>query len=400
MPLHTDVDDRYWADYDGLQDVKHQLLRKYLDRWFPILSSWNGRVLYIDCNAGRGRHESGQEGSPILAIKTLLNHRSYSRMSSTEVRFVFFENNPENYEHLCSEIGSLGDMPANIKIQIYPDAWEEHLRQIVAGLRTQGGQLAPAFVFVDPFGFKLSIALLNELLDFPKCELFINFMYRFVNLAMCHKPPQTDNLDRLFGSSQWQQLVEISDYQRRAKEAVNCFSKQLHANYVTHMYMLGRNNLPKYVLIHAANHPRARQVMKDAMWAVMPDGRFMASERRNPGQLILIQPEPDLQPLRDRLWESFVGKRVTTEDLHKWLVEELYREPHLHQVLDEYRKKGFVTFNENFERVAYAKNPPDWIPARPPVRELSRRVLTIWNICATIHRDRLERRSHVARLSY
>ena len=62
------TDESYWSDYTGLQHAKHQLLSKYLGGWFPILASANGRVIYIDCYAGRGRHASGHEGSPILAL--------------------------------------------------------------------------------------------------------------------------------------------------------------------------------------------------------------------------------------------------------------------------------------------------------------------------------------------
>jgi hypothetical protein len=32
------TDDKYWAEYDGLQYAKHQLLSKYLAGWLPILA--------------------------------------------------------------------------------------------------------------------------------------------------------------------------------------------------------------------------------------------------------------------------------------------------------------------------------------------------------------------------
>ena len=58
--------------------------------WFPILGSWSGRVLYIDCHAGRGRHDAGQEGSPILALRVLLEHSHLNRiLNDTEVNFIY-----------------------------------------------------------------------------------------------------------------------------------------------------------------------------------------------------------------------------------------------------------------------------------------------------------------------
>ena len=92
-----DTNERYWSEYTGLQEAKHQLLRKYLAGWFPILTSFHGRVIYVDCHAGRGIHETGQQGSPILALQGLLTHQLRTQiLDSTEVYFIFFENDPTN----------------------------------------------------------------------------------------------------------------------------------------------------------------------------------------------------------------------------------------------------------------------------------------------------------------
>ena len=92
-----DTNEDYWSDYTGLQHAKHQLLSKYLGGWFPILARFHGRVIYIDCHAGRGRHDTGQEGSPIIALERLLTHQLRPKiLDSTEIHFVFFENNPES----------------------------------------------------------------------------------------------------------------------------------------------------------------------------------------------------------------------------------------------------------------------------------------------------------------
>lgn len=165
MRHFADTDERYWAQYDGLQNAKHQLLTAYLDRWFPILARWSGRVLYIDCHAGRGRHRTGHEGSPILAMRRLLQHRLLPQiLASTEVHFVFFEINPKNYALLGREIATLGPTPAGIDVHIHCEDYASVLRQVCEGLRSQERRLAPSFAFLDPYGFTLSMDLLNGLL--------------------------------------------------------------------------------------------------------------------------------------------------------------------------------------------------------------------------------------------
>ena len=61
----ADNNDSYWKEYSNLQKVKHDLIKNYLQGWFPKMSlgPWgNPKLLYIDTHAGRGRHQTGQLG--------------------------------------------------------------------------------------------------------------------------------------------------------------------------------------------------------------------------------------------------------------------------------------------------------------------------------------------------
>jgi three-Cys-motif partner protein len=40
--------------------AKHRILRCYLDAWFPIMGSWNGRILILDGFAGPGIYTGGE----------------------------------------------------------------------------------------------------------------------------------------------------------------------------------------------------------------------------------------------------------------------------------------------------------------------------------------------------
>ncbi|MBU0614192.1 three-Cys-motif partner protein TcmP [Patescibacteria group bacterium] len=341
-----------------------QLLCKYLGAWYPILATWSGRVLYVDCNAGRGRHETGNEGSPILAIQSLITHRACNRiLASTQVNFMFFENDSKNYQCLLREIAVSGSLPNKINVSVYEKDYEKELTGIVSNMKASGKRLAPAFVFLDPFGFQLSMTLLNDLLSFPKCELFVNFMYHYIDLSM-RNPTQTHNMDKLFGGKKWRQIATITDHKQRANDTINYFANQLNAKYVTKMTMLAANNTIKYVLFHATNHDLGRERMKDAMWSVIPDGIFFASERHHPQQLVLIQPKPDLGNLRANLKRNYSGKDVAIKDLYEWLHNEIYKKPHLHAVLSEWRENGLIKFNGDTDRVPFSQNPiisfPSW----------------------------------------
>ena len=366
--VSSKTDEKYWAQYDGLQNAKHSILRKYLDGWFPILSTWSGKVLYIDCHAGRGRHKRGQEGSPILAVRRLLDHTYKDRiLNFTEVHFVFFEINPKNYEVLIKEIKALGNLPSHIHVKPYCRDYEVTLQATFEDLKNRNQIPAPTFAFVDPYGFNLSMNLLNTLLSFPKCELFINFMYRYVDMAISQEE-QATNMDNLFGSSEWKNLRVIRNPINRSEAIIRLFSSQLKARYVTHMHMHGSNKALKYVLLHATNNKKGRELMKEAMWSVEPSGSFTAYERNSPNQYILLEPEPNLEPLKARLWSNFAGQKIYLSEIYDWLLDELYLKKHLHKIMREYRKDKEKTlkFSGYGKRFSFKANPIVHFPAKPP----------------------------------
>jgi hypothetical protein len=140
-------------------------------------------------------------------------------------------------------------------------------------------------------------------------------------------------------------------------ETINLYSRQLKAKYATHMYMCGANGALKYILFHATNHKKGRQLMKQAMWSVTPDGSFTAYERNSPYQPVLIIPDPDLRPLEEALWKNYSGREARMGEIHDWLLEEVFLEKNLHQLLRDYRNKGIIQDTGYSGRFAFSKNP-------------------------------------------
>jgi len=54
------------------------------------------------------------------------------------------------------------------------------------------------------------------------------------------------------------------------------------------------------------------------------------------------------------------------EELYDWLLGELYRQTHLHQVLREYRNRKLVKFSDYEGRFAFNKNPRVHFPPQRP----------------------------------
>jgi three-Cys-motif partner protein len=128
MTRRSDPNPAYWEQYGPFQHVKHELIRCYLNGWYPKLGTWARRVLYVDTHAGRGRYESGDPGSPVLALQTLLRHSYREKLlNASEFNFLFIERDPANLAALEAELSHLKPFPARINVETGEgDAFERH----------------------------------------------------------------------------------------------------------------------------------------------------------------------------------------------------------------------------------------------------------------------------------
>jgi three-Cys-motif partner protein len=70
--------------------AKHEILRRYLEAWLPIMATWQGRIVFVDGFAGPGRYSGGEPGSPLIALHTLLEHEPFERLRpGRKVVFIF-----------------------------------------------------------------------------------------------------------------------------------------------------------------------------------------------------------------------------------------------------------------------------------------------------------------------
>jgi three-Cys-motif partner protein len=185
MAKRSDPHPEYWDEYTPFNQIKHDLIRCYLNGWYPKLGFWAGRVLYGDTHAGRGKYETGDPGSPLVALRTLLKHNALpSLLKQSEFNFLFLEQDPENAESLRKELASFESLPDRINVEVSEGDAFEKLSRILSDLRRDKAQMAPAFLFVDPYGFTIPGALLADLLQAGRVELFVNVMWRELDMLI------------------------------------------------------------------------------------------------------------------------------------------------------------------------------------------------------------------------
>jgi len=314
--------------------AKHEILRRYLHAWAAILGS--GRfpmILYVDGFAGPGRYSTGEDGSPVIALNAALAHAN--RLTS-EVRFQFMERNPERAEMLRQVVSGM-QLPDNFGVRVTSGSFESDMNEILAWCRGRGQALPPTFAFIDPFGWTgIPFDLIRKILANRSCEVLVNFMYEEINRFLGH-PDQERNLDQLFGTPDWRELVLLKGKAERRLAIHSLYQKQLGsaARYVRSFEMRNDKDVTDYFLFFATNNVTGLRKMKEAMWGVDQSGEFTFSDATDPKQLLMFG-KPDLGVLRRHIVAKFGGRETTVGTVENFVVEETaFRETHYKGVLKE-----------------------------------------------------------------
>jgi three-Cys-motif partner protein len=327
--------------------AKHEILRRYLEAWTPILGlAGFPTIAYVDGFAGPGAYSGGEDGSPLIALKAALQHQDKVKGN---LLFLFIEKEKDRAERLEQLVGSLG-LPAKFRVRVASGkTFEEGFREnLLDFYDKQGKSIPPTFAFLDPFGWTgVPFPLIKEILTNQSCEVLINFMFEEINRFIGH-PDQTENFDGLFGTDAWRQMSGIADKRARRDFLHGLYLRQLRsaagAKYVRSFEMRNDNDVTDYFLFFATNSPKGMAKMKEAMWKVDQSGEFRFSDATNPAQGLLFTPKPDFDVLRRTILTTFSGKEVSVAEIEDFVLAETpYRETHYKkQVLAPLEREGKV----------------------------------------------------------
>ncbi len=295
--------------------IKHLILRRYLDAWLPMMARYSGRILFVDGFAGPGRYSGGEEGSPLIALRALLDHPHFRQpRRQREVALVFIEREKDRADALKEEMERFKAsqaIPRWVKINVWEGEFAPLMRQVLDKLDSQGQRLAPTFAFIDPFGFAgVPLQVIARIVQNPHCECLITFMYEYVNRFLSHPESEIQaNFDELFDTRDWRALTLEEDPDRRRDGIVGFYRQQVieqaGLKYVRTFEMINEGNRTEYFLYFGTNSLKGLSKMKQAMWKADPERGQVFSDRTDTSQMVLLKPEPDLGFLRKLLVARF-----------------------------------------------------------------------------------------------
>ena len=323
---------KHFEEYRGHTAVKHAILKDYIGAWAGIMSRWNNRIIFIDGFCGPGYYKANgkeHDGSPIIAMQVA---DYFSK--DCEMNCIFIDNDEEHCEKLEEHIKELG---YSTKFNILCSTFEEE----VSDLLEKVPNMAPAFCFIDPFGYSgIPLNLIKNFLERKATEVFINFMYepisRFISV-----PSQHNHMDALFGTKKWRKVLERDlRYGKREEFLRDLYRSQLEtcANYVWPFRLKNPDkDATMYYLFHCTNHPKGIIVMKEVMYRKGTVGTY-SYQGKEDSQLSLFSNEPSIQELEAFLLDKFSGEKVTFKHIIESTVDAPFVEKHYRQALINLRK--------------------------------------------------------------
>ena len=295
--------------------VKHELLRQYLSSWMIIFFRNQARydnmpevLLYFDGFAGPGIYftdDSKSEtcsGSPIIVAE--MANSFINEKTSRKVKIFCIDREKEIVDMLKEKLETCNCH--NQDWRVYHAEFSEKINDIIAEIKKKRLHLHPLFFFIDPFGYKgYPINVLKSILQYPRAELFINFMIYDI-VRFCETEQKREIMANLFGCNDFLKVDSIDSPEDKQLFLKNLFCQQLKAitgvKYVMpfRINTPGQSMRPRFYMIHASNHIKALKVMKDRMASVSDKPYQFTAIGLNPDQMTLFD-DPEKIKLTDRL---------------------------------------------------------------------------------------------------
>lgn len=283
--MHDDLPTTWPADAHTV--TKHQILKNYFDAWAPILGQARTvqarELLFVDGFAGPGQYSTGEPGSPIVAIKAILDH---SHAMPRPVRFLMIERRVDRFQLLRTQLHSLGQRIGEsgrviVDEPILGDC-DEEIRRFIARRHREKAPIGPALFFLDQFGYaNVPMDLIRAIMVHTNCEVLSYLNCKRMN-AYLSDETKWPTITAAYGDESWKPALSLSG-RKRQEHLIEVYKRQIQllggVKYVLSFSMFGKSNELLYWLIFSTNNLAGLEQMKKAMWRADASGLFRFSDR-------------------------------------------------------------------------------------------------------------------------
>ncbi len=345
MPVKRDVP---WPIVEHTL-AKHDIYRRYLERWFPILiggSNAYPSATYAEGFAGPGVYANGEPGSPIIALQAYVDKVPNTKSLT---KFLFVDDDPRCVTMLRDQLPKRFPERPRPRELMWMDVVEGKCGERLEHYLTERGCWGqPILAVLDSWGnAPVPNKLMRRLARNPATEVIVTFgtqhFIRFVEQLGAE-------VDGVFGGDQrWRQIKNLPDGQAKHRHLLDCYRRSLRNAGFQHLLdfeLIDRRGEPLY-LVFGTNHPRGVEKMKDTLWEVDPvQGVGFRDPRDEQHETLFDVTEPLLAPL-SRLLVPVIERGgedgVAVKDLRDFALREtVYRPQHVSPALQPMLENGTI----------------------------------------------------------
>jgi len=281
------------VDYVGREQsqVKHFILRKYLQRFAHVIGSWASSITYVDCFSGPWESKAPDLSDTSFAIA--LEELRKARVTLTAqnrpigIRCLFLEENAKAHARLKEYAERQTDVVVETRNTAMLDAIPE-----INGFIDRGGRDTFSFIFIDPTGWSgFDLNRIETLLQRSPGEVLINFMTEHIRRFVTPKEKRAEIIDsfrRLFGTDEvFERISKMTDAQDREDELFTAYAERVREvgkfDYACPAVILHPVGDRTYFhLVYATRHRKGVEVFKGVEKKAFPEQeriRAAAEER-------------------------------------------------------------------------------------------------------------------------
>jgi three-Cys-motif partner protein len=306
----------FFKTKNSWSEIKDRLLGCYLKPYFQKVLYTRKPIFYVDCFAGKGKFDDGEDGSPRIALKVRNDTINNTLARNAQIDTCFIDLNYA--DELKANIADYNNIKSSSKV--IQGRYEEVIVDLLSKEQDKN-----IFLYIDPYGIKaLDYQLFKKFADtdFNSIEILINMnSFGFIRAGCCvlnvdftndealnsledlkeYEPTQVDKssksielLNSIAGGDYWQSIIKnkrtgkINGYTAEKQFSAE-YKRHLRQNYAYVLDMpicLKSKQQPKYRMIHVSNHEDGCILMADNMASRSDE---LCVEIQNHGQLSLFQ---------------------------------------------------------------------------------------------------------------
>jgi len=293
------MSDTFFKEKKPWSKYKDFILDYYLTPYIAKVKMLRRPILIIDCCAGPGKFEDGEEGSPVISAKHIID----SRQKGVDIKGVFLEKKKKYFKALENLMA-----PHSAYIKVQQTDFTGYLAKIA-----EMAQRHTVFLYVDPYGIKElpfeELAKIYEQINKSGSSVEVLMNFNSAGFVRCglvalkmeaaladselteefYDEPIADiqgmtpqQMDEIAGGDYWKNIVEdpALSFAEKEQKITTSYMGQMIKYYsmvcdfpIKERY---HHKVPKYRLIYGTRHSDGILLMNDTMYKARE--RFLKSE--------------------------------------------------------------------------------------------------------------------------